>query len=136
MATITSLTASYPGTIGGPQDVAAAVLAITIGTAASSLPADSSPEQIYATAYATLAVASFLTAATFLCLGYFKLGNLVRFIPYPVMAGFLAATGWLLVKGALNLMANLSLEWVPCPHCSRAMQWPSGCLAYSWGWYC
>lgn len=115
MAAITALTASYPGTIGGPQDVAAAVLAITIASAASSLPADTSPEQLYATAYATLATASFLTATTFICLGYFKLGNLVRFIPYPVMAGFLAATGWLLVRGSFGLMANLTLDWGSLP---------------------
>ncbi len=111
MAAITSLTASYPGTIGGPQDVAAAVMAITIGTAVASLPPNASPEQVYATAYATLATASLLIAVTFLCLGYFKLGNLVRFIPYPVMAGFLAATGWLLLKSSLGLMAGLTLDW-------------------------
>ncbi|MDA7948155.1 MAG: SulP family inorganic anion transporter [Hyphomicrobiaceae bacterium] len=111
MAAITSFTASYAGTIGGPQDVAAAVLAITIGSAAASLPENATPDQVYATAYATLAAASLLTGATFLCLGYFKLGNLVRFIPYPVMAGFLAATGWLLVKSSLGLMSGVTLEW-------------------------
>ncbi len=110
MAAITALTASYPGTIGGPQDVAAAVLALALGSAAASLPADVSPDQLYATAYSTLAIASVLTALSFLALGYFKLGNLVRTIPYPVMAGFLAATGWLLVKGALGLMTGVTLS--------------------------
>lgn len=110
MAAITALTASYPGTIGGPQDVAAAVLALALGSAVASLPADASPDQIYATAYSTLTIASFLTALFFLALGYFKLGNLVRTIPYPVMAGFLAATGWLLVKGALGLMTGVTLS--------------------------
>ncbi len=108
MALITSL-ASSPGTIGGPQDATAAVLAIAIGSAAAALPPGASADQLYATAYVTLATASFLTASAFLCLGYFRLGNLVRYIPYPVMAGFLAATGWLLVKGAFGLMAGTTL---------------------------
>ncbi len=30
-------------------------------------------------------------------LGFFRLGRLVRYVPYPVIGGFLAGTGWLLV---------------------------------------
>ena len=37
-----------------------------------------------------------------LLLGVFRLGNLVRFVPFPVVGGFLAGTGWLLVKGGLG----------------------------------
>ena len=36
-------------------------------------------------------------------LGTFRLGNLARFIPYPVVGGFLAGTGWLLIKGGLRV---------------------------------
>lgn len=111
MASVISVTATYPGTIGGPQDIAAAVLALALGSAAMSLPTDASADQVFAMAYSTLAIASALTATAFLVLGYFRLGNLARFIPYPVMAGFLAATGWLLIKGALGLMTGAPLGW-------------------------
>ena len=43
---------------------------------------------------------------TFLVLGTFRLGNLARFIPYPVIGGFLAGTGWLLMKGGLAVAAS------------------------------
>ena len=40
------------------------------------------------------------TGLTFALLGVFKLGNLVRYVPYPVVGGFLGGTGWLLFKAA------------------------------------
>jgi SulP family sulfate permease len=39
-------------------------------------------------------------------LGYFKLGRIVRFLPYPIIGGFLAGSGWLLVQGGIGIMAN------------------------------
>ena len=49
-----------------------------------------------------------MAGVAFLALGIFKLGGLVRFLPYPVMGGFLAGTGWLLITGALSLAVDLS----------------------------
>ena len=46
-------------------------------------------------------------------LGALKLGQWVRFIPYPVIAGFLAASGWLpLMTGGVEVViqANLTLS--------------------------
>ena len=50
-----------------------------------------------------------------MALGLFKLGNLIRFIPYPVIGGFLAGAGWLLVRGAFSVMigSNPSLSDLP-----------------------
>ena len=31
----------------------------------------------------------------------------IRFLPYPVIGGFLGATGWLMVTGAIQVVANL-----------------------------
>ena len=41
-----------------------------------------------------------------LLMAKFKLGNLVRFIPHPVIGGFLAGIGWLLLKGGIGVMAQ------------------------------
>jgi SulP family sulfate permease len=56
-----------------------------------------------------IAATTLLTGAFFLVLGFLKLGELVRFIPYPVVGGFLAGTGWLLVKGSFGVMADFPL---------------------------
>ena len=39
-----------------------------------------------------------LCGILFLVIGRFRLGGLIRFVPYPVVGGFLAGTGWLLGK--------------------------------------
>ena len=36
-------------------------------------------------------------------LGALKLGQWVRFVPYPVIGGFLAASGWLLMTGGVEV---------------------------------
>jgi SulP family sulfate permease len=56
-------------------------------------------------------------------LGAFKLGNLIRFLPYPVMGGFLAGTGYLLTVGGISIMtdktglnlfaAEAAVRWLP-----------------------
>ena len=90
---ILALLSTYSGTIGSIQDVPAAISAI-ISVSLAQLLVSESPELIFANIFTTIALSTVLTGICFLLLGYFKLGNLVRFIPYPVLGGFLAATGW------------------------------------------
>ena len=122
------ITSSFRGIIAGPQDSPAAILGLTATAVARGMPAGSSPDSIFATIIATISITSILTGLFFLALGQFKLGNLVRFIPYPVVGGFLAGTGWLLVTGAFSVMVgfpfslhalsgyfsiNIMRQWLP-----------------------
>lgn len=43
----------------------------------------------------------------FFSLGALRLGDLIRYVPHPVIGGFLAATGWLLVKGGLSVLTGM-----------------------------
>ncbi len=47
----------------------------------------------------------------FLLLGVFRLTALVRFLPYPVIGGFLAGTGWLLFTGGIHMMSDQTVTW-------------------------
>ena len=49
-------------------------------------------------------VASAVTGLLLLGMGYFKLGNLVRYVPFPVVAGFLGGTGVVLAIGGIELL--------------------------------
>jgi SulP family sulfate permease len=93
------------GPVGSVQDAAAAVLGVVATTVA--LGAFGSPNRAFLTVVAATAVVTFLTALTFLAIGVRRLGNLVRFVPYPVMGGFLAGTGWLLFKGGIGVAASI-----------------------------
>jgi SulP family sulfate permease len=48
-------------------------------------------------------------------LGWFRLGNLIRYIPYPVIGGFLAGTGWLVASGAFKTMTGIPLKMANLP---------------------
>jgi SulP family sulfate permease len=72
--------------------------------------AGSSQGTIFANIFAVIFISTLLTGLAFVLLGYFKLGNLVRFIPYPVMGGFLAGTGWILFKAGLEVSTGVSFN--------------------------
>jgi SulP family sulfate permease len=109
IAALTSLLSSIPGVIAGIQDSGVAVLGV-IGVALSaSLPPEASSQQVFITLVAAVMASTILTGVVFLALGFFKLGNLIRFIPYPVIGGFLSGSGLLLVKGAITIMTDAPL---------------------------
>lgn len=70
------------------------------------------PEESLHVALAVVFATSLVCAATFWLMSRRGLANVVRFVPFPVMAGFLASTGWLLVMGAMTILigAPLSLD--------------------------
>ncbi len=121
---IVAVFSSYPGSIGVEQDVPSAILAVASAAIMAALPAGATTEQRFATVVVMIACTTILTGLIFLLLGGLRLGGLVRFLPYPVMGGFLAGTGWLLAMGAIGVMttgglgqdmflANNLIHWLP-----------------------
>ncbi len=104
-----SLFSTYAGSIGSVQDVPAAISAV-IAVSFAQLLVSASPEVLFANIFTAIALSTVLTGISFLLLGHFKLGNLVRFIPYPVLGGFLAATGWLLFTGGIQVSTGVGLK--------------------------
>jgi sulfate permease, SulP family len=102
-----ALTTSLPGMVGLPQDTPAAIMALIAGAIGFSMRGDD-PKAIYFTIVAAISLTSILTAIFFLLLGRFKASGFVRYIPYPVVGGFLAGTGYLLSMGAFGVMAEVS----------------------------
>lgn len=98
---------SFPGTVGTVQDVTAVVLSLMAATIAARLPPAN--HETFLTVVLALSVSSLLAGGLFLALGALRLGNLVRFVPYPVIAGFLAGTGWLLAIGGFTVAVDMPL---------------------------
>lgn len=73
------------------------LLGLAIANATHNLPR----EQAFPTALAIIFVATLGLGILFWVLGRFHLGDLVRYVPYPVIGGFMAGTGWLLLRGAI-----------------------------------
>lgn len=103
IATVIALFSASPGTIGSNQDVSVAIFSIISVAIVSEMPPGAPVEDIFYTVVIAIAVTVLLTGLFFLGLGLFKLGGLVRYFPYPVVGGFLAGTGWLLLTGGYSL---------------------------------
>ena len=108
---ISALSSSLPGIISGPRSSPAAILGLGTAVIASSLAGKVSPDEIFLSVVAMVAFTSILAGVFFLLLGQFNLGNLVRFLPYPVIGGFLAGIGLLLVRGSLRVLTGASFHF-------------------------
>jgi SulP family sulfate permease len=97
---------SYSGSIAVNQDGPSAILALVVAGILSSMAASATPAQQFFTIMFMVLATTLTTSLVFIILGYFKLGGLARFLPFPVMGGFLAGTGWLLVIGAFGVMTD------------------------------
>jgi SulP family sulfate permease len=113
-ATIVALTSSFRSTIAGPDSNTAALLASMMATLAPTM-ATMSFAAASLLALTALSAATLVTGLALFLLGWQRLGKLVRFVPYPVVAGFLAATGWLMLSGALNMVTGIPLSWATLP---------------------
>lgn len=100
-----ALLSSRPGMIATTQDGPAIVIALVAATLAAVAPAGSAT---YATVVATIALTTLASGATFVVLGQLRLGSLVRYLPYPLVGGFLAGTGWLLALGGISVMTGVT----------------------------
>jgi SulP family sulfate permease len=97
---LVALGSSFPGTYAGVQDASAAILGLSAASIAGQLAA---PEAID-TVLAMMAVTALATGLVFLLMGYFGLGEIARFMPFPVIGGLLAGTGYLIVVGGLGIL--------------------------------
>jgi SulP family sulfate permease len=94
------------GIIAGAQDNPAVLMAVVAGSFVGTIGAG---KDLAATLVTFIFAATLLVGAFFFLLGQFKLGGLARYVPYPVIGGFIAGTGWLIVRGAIGVMADHSL---------------------------
>ncbi len=102
-----SLLGSLPGTIAIPNDRTAPMLAILVASIAASFPAGTPGDTVLQTCLAALLLTTFLTGILLALLGRYRLGRIVRFLPLPVVGGFMAGAGWLLVKGAFTVLTGI-----------------------------
>jgi len=113
MVLVGSVFCSYRGYISGPQDVTA----ILIGSAAASIAVNIAPNTnaILPTIIGFVLITTLVTGVIGLLAGILKVGSMVRFTPYPVVAGFLASTGYLLVMGAFAVVFRETVDLYTFP---------------------
>lgn len=92
--------------VGAEPGVVPLLAGISAAVAAQSAPAAAYANTVVALACAGLAVGLAWWAA-----GRGRAGNLIRYVPYPVIAGFLGAAGWLIFIGGMGVAAGAPFGW-------------------------
>ena len=108
-ALFSAFASKNPVILIAPQDIPIAILALMAATIIGSAGSDWTGQQLFEYMFVAIGVTSVLVGVFFFILGQFKLGKLVRFIPFPVVGGFLAGTGWLIVQFSFSMMTELNL---------------------------
>jgi sulfate permease, SulP family len=102
---IVALRSSLPFAIAGPDSSAVVIFAAMAASLVRHLIAQGRNELVEP----VIIVMSLTTALTglLLCvLGFTRAGRAIRFVPYPVIGGFLGATGWLMITGAIQVVTD------------------------------
>ncbi len=112
---VLGLLSSLRGMSASVPAASTAVLATAAATAVAAMPPGAAPRDVFVTVVVANGITAFVTGAFLLGVGGFRLGRLVRFMPYPVAGGFLAGMGWVLFAGSFSVMGDLSLAWGALP---------------------
>src|ERR671919_457365 len=93
------------GVVGSLQATGAVLLSIVAATTSLTGSTDAGVLSVVA---ATVVV-TVLCGVVFLVLGVRRRGDLIRYIPVPVVGGFIAGAGWLLLLGGIHMAIEESL---------------------------
>lgn len=96
-----------PGLIGGLQDAPAVVIAAMVAALATEV----EPEALEATVFTFVVVVGVLLGLVLVLVGRFRLTTSARSLPFTVVSGFMAGTGWLLGRAGVEVMIGRGLDW-------------------------
>jgi SulP family sulfate permease len=111
MRPIVAWKSSLPGVVADTDALPCAILAVIAAGIYQQMAENATPEQVFVTIAAAIALTSIFTGVLLLVFGFLKVGELTRFIPYPVVGGFIASSGWLLVHGAFPVLTDQALTF-------------------------
>ena len=99
-AFVVALRSSLPFSIAGPDSSSSVVTATLVAAFVQWLAANGATDHALEPTLILMALSSALVGLLLCGLGLGRAGQLIRFVPYPVIGGFLGATGWLKIGRA------------------------------------
>ncbi|HKU08549.1 MAG TPA: SulP family inorganic anion transporter [Bradyrhizobium sp.] len=101
---------SFPFATGGPESSTAAMTAILAATLAERVAAANPSASLLEPTLITLGLTSLVTGLVLCSFGVTRMGRAIRYVPYPVVGGFLGATGFLILLGAVRVITGHRLQ--------------------------
>ena len=103
---VIALGSSLPFAIAAPETSTAAMTGILASSLVERMAAADPSAPVLGPALITFGFASVATGIVLGVLGLTRMGRVIRYVPYPVVGGFLGATGCLIVSGAIRVIAG------------------------------
>jgi SulP family sulfate permease len=113
---VIALGSSLPFAIAAPETSTAAMTGILASSLVERMAAADPSALVLGPALITFGFASIATGLVLGVLGLTRMGRVIRYVPYPVVGGFLGATGCLIVSGAIRVIAGQRLELETLSH--------------------
>jgi SulP family sulfate permease len=111
LAATIALGSSLPFAIAGPESSTAAITGILASSLVERMAATDATAPLLAPVLITLGLASIVTGIVLCGFGVTRMGRAIRYVPYPVVGGFLGATGCLIVFGAIRVITGQRLQF-------------------------
>jgi len=102
-----------PLTVGIDSPTGAVLVLLSAITGSSVVAAGGTPDAAIQVVMLVFTAATLVTGALLYCVGIFRWGSYCRFVPYFVVGGFLAATGWFLIVGGIRMATGFRLTLTP-----------------------
>ncbi len=101
-----AVASSGVGVVAHAQSLPPPIQATLVATLMTALPAAAAVDQRVSLAIVAVLFSAVVTGILLFLFGWYKLGRLVRFLPMPVISGFLASVGFALVLGGATTMVG------------------------------
>jgi len=111
LASVIALGSSMPFAIAGPESSTAATMGILASSLVERIAATDPTAPLLEPVLITLGLASIATGIVLCGFGMTRMGRAIRYVPYPVVGGFLGATGCLIVLGAIRVITGQRLQF-------------------------
>ncbi|HLX28010.1 MAG TPA: SulP family inorganic anion transporter [Casimicrobiaceae bacterium] len=102
-----------PLSVGIDSPTGAVLVLLSAITASSVVAAGETPDVAVQTVMLVFTAATVVSGGLLYCIGILRWGSYCRFVPYFVVGGFLAATGWFLVAGGIRMATGFTLSLEP-----------------------
>jgi len=111
LATVIALGSSFPFAIAAPESSTAAMTGILASSLVERMMAHDPSAPLLGPVLITLAFSAVVTGIVLCGFGVTRMGRAIRYVPYPVVGGFLGATGCLILLGAIRVITGERLQF-------------------------
>lgn len=115
LAAVIGLGSSLPFAIAAPDSSTAAVTGILAASVIERVQAANPSAPLLSPVLITLGLSTAMTGVVLCGLGLTRMGRSIRYVPYPVVGGFLGATGLLIALGAVRVITGYPVQLATLP---------------------